>query len=151
MALDPSLITETLSRWQAPAPVQIASPIQQYATLQALRQGITQQQIQSLQLKQAQDADAQRQRDLNDDQILQAAAQDPDTMKAVTSWDGVSPFPLAGRGLQFKTLQAAQAKVLADQKAQLDWTEAKKKAHAADLAEVGKVLPGMMYDANGQP
>ena len=72
-------------------------------------------------------------------------------MKAITSWDGQSPFPLAGRGLQFKTMQEMQSKVLQDQKAALDWSETQRKANESKLARVGAVLPALMYDENGKP
>ena len=50
MAIDPSLITDTLSRWQTPQ-FQMPDPLVQYAKLQALQNGITQQQVNQQQLQ----------------------------------------------------------------------------------------------------
>ena len=150
MPIDPSLITETLSRWQSPQ-FTMPDPLAQFAKIQALKNGIVQQQSDALDLQQKQQQIVQQQRDMNDQQVLQQVAQDPATMKAITSWDGQSPFPLAGRGLQFKTMQDIQTKVLADQKAALDWTDKQRASNESKLARVGSVLPGLMYDENGKP
>ena len=53
MPIDPSLITDTLSRWQTPQ-FQMPDPLAQYAKLQALKNGMMQQQTDALDLQQKQ-------------------------------------------------------------------------------------------------
>jgi hypothetical protein len=53
MPIDPSLITDTLSRWQTPQ-FQMPDPLAQYAKIQALKNGILQQQTDALDLQQKQ-------------------------------------------------------------------------------------------------
>jgi hypothetical protein len=50
MAIDPSLITDTLSRWQTPQ-FAVPDPLAQYARLQALKNGVVQQQVQQQELQ----------------------------------------------------------------------------------------------------
>lgn len=53
MPIDPSLITDTLSRWQTPQ-FTMPDPLAQYAKIQALKNGIMQQQSDALDLQQKQ-------------------------------------------------------------------------------------------------
>ena len=53
MPIDPSLITDTLSKWQSPQ-FTMPDPLAQYAKLQALKNGIMQQQTDALDLQQKQ-------------------------------------------------------------------------------------------------
>lgn len=46
MPIDPSLITGTMANWQAPPPIPGLDPLANYAKLQALKNGIVQQQMQ---------------------------------------------------------------------------------------------------------
>ena len=53
MPIDPSLITDTLSRWQSPQ-FTMPDPLAQFAKLQALKNGMMQQQTDALGLQQKQ-------------------------------------------------------------------------------------------------
>jgi hypothetical protein len=153
MALDPSLITDVMSRWQGP---QLPDPIERMAKLQALRSGVLQQQAAqqnlqtgALEQQQRQLALAQAQRDNQDAQTLQAAFQNPDTAKTIASWDGKSPFPV--QGLQWKTQQAMGDKVLADQQKALAMSQEQMKASDAKHAHIAGALEGLAYNADGTP
>jgi hypothetical protein len=54
MPVDPSLITDTLSRWQSPQAFAFPDPLAQYAKVQALKNGILQQQSDALDIQQKQ-------------------------------------------------------------------------------------------------
>ena len=54
MPIDPSLITDTLSRWQSPQPFAFPDPLAQFAKIQALKNGILQQQSDAIDLQQKQ-------------------------------------------------------------------------------------------------
>jgi hypothetical protein len=67
MPIDPSLITDTMAHWQVPQ-IQIPDPLANYAKLQALRNGVVQQQLQQLDLQ-------EKQRDISGRQALASAIQ----------------------------------------------------------------------------
>ena len=142
MPIDPSLITDTMARWQAPAPVAIPNALQNYATLQALKTGQLQQQVEQAKANQAL-------LDMRDAQIQQRAFQDPATVKAIAEWQPGTPFPLANLGLQYKTVQAMQDKVLADQQTKMTLDREKLAAADALHTKIGSALTGLMYDADG--
>lgn len=142
MALDPSLITSVMSNWQTP------DPLAAYAKIQALKNGIVQQQAaqQNLQLGALQ---LQQQRQaFNDQQALDAAYRGAITTDANgnISYDRAKvlssvPGHLAP-GIQKTLNEMDQAK------ATLDETQAKAKTDQANL--VGSLLVPIM-DANYDP
>jgi hypothetical protein len=66
MATDPSVITSMMARWQAPQALVGQDPLAQYAKLQALRNGVTEQQLNQIKLQEARQS-------LSDQQALDAA------------------------------------------------------------------------------
>ena len=75
MPIDPSLITETLSRWQSPQ-FTMPDPLAQFAKIQALKNGIMQQQSDALDLQQKQQAIAGQK--ALDDAMTNAYTRNPD-------------------------------------------------------------------------
>ena len=75
MPIDPSLITDTLSRWQSPQ-FTMPDPLAQYAKIQALKNGILQQQSDALDLQQKQQQIAGQK--ALDDAMTNAYTRNPD-------------------------------------------------------------------------
>jgi hypothetical protein len=148
MAFDPTLITNAMANWQPPP---VFDPLARFAKLQALQSGVLQQQVQKAQLQSYQAEGQQRQMDLRDGQTVMQALQNPATAKAVASWTPGTPFPLASLGLQWKTVQGIQDKVLGDQKTALGLSEDQRKATEAKHAQIGTALEGLAYNADGTP
>jgi hypothetical protein len=148
MPIDPSLITQTLAHWQVPQ-VAIPDPLERYAKLQALKSGIVQQQVQQAQLQNYQAEVQQKQMDMRDSQTVMQALQDPAAAKAVAAWQPGTPFPLTG--IQYKTAQALQDKVLADQKNALTLSDAQRASALAKHAQIADALKGLAYNADGTP
>jgi hypothetical protein len=143
-----------MARWQTP---QMPDPLAQYAKLQALKSGIAQQALQQQQLQvgaqtlqQKQLENQAAQQDLNDQRTLMTAAQDPDTLKAMTGWKMGTPFPLAGQ-ISYKTQQAIQDKILKDQQTAFALDKDQRAADDEKRAAVGSALGGLMFDKDGKP
>ena len=148
MATDPSIITDMMSRWQAPAPIAIADPLTQYAKLQALRTGIVQQQAAQQNLQAGALELQQKQQAFTDQQALDAAYKGAITTDANgnISYDRAKvlssvPGHLAP-GIQKTLNDMDQAK------ATLDDTKAKAQTAQADLLG-SMLLP--IKDANYDP
>jgi hypothetical protein len=93
---------------------------------------------------------AARQRDLADQNTIQQALQNPDTARAVASWDGTSPFPLAGK-ISPAAQMNMQSNIIALQKNKLALTSDQRTDFAARHAQIGTTLQGLMYNADGTP
>ena len=147
MAIDPSIITDTMARWQTPAAF---DPLAQYAKIQALKSGIIEQQVNQARLADIQAQAQQRQADLADDQTVRQAMGDPDTAKALAAWRPGQPFPLAGR-VQRKTIDALQTHILTGAKTAMEMDDAEAKQAETRRIELGKAMGDLMYDKNGNP
>ena len=122
MPVDPSLITDTLSRWQSPQPFTMPDPLAQYAKVQALKNGIMQQQTDALDLQQKQQQIAGQK--ALDDAITNAYTRSPDGSLELNA-DAVTNG-LAQKG--FGHLVPGVLKNFTDMK------ESAAKAQSADLA-----------------
>ena len=121
MPIDPSLITDTLSRWQSPQ-FAFPDPLAQFAKLQALKNGIMQQQTDALDLQQKQQQIAGQK--ALDDAITNAYTRSPDGSLELNT-DAVTNG-LAQKG--FGHLVPGVLKNFTDMK------ESAAKAQSADLA-----------------
>jgi hypothetical protein len=129
MPIDPSLITDVMSRWQGPPP---ADPLAQFGKLQALRSGVLQQQAaaQNLQtgaveLQQRQEAMAQQK--AIDDAFQGGMTRDADGSVSLTP-AVLNSLAAAGHGSAIPGLTETFAKA---NKATLDLKEAKTKVATA--------------------
>ena len=98
MPIDPSLITDTLSRWQSPQ-FTMPDPLAQYAKIQALKNGIMQQQCDASDALDLQ----QKQTLLNDQQKFSQILADPDVAGDV----GKALPRLGAAGVSANTIQSA--------------------------------------------
>lgn len=125
MATDPNLIASFMSRWQAPQ-IDVPDPLTRYAKIQALKNGIIQQQLQQQQLQSGALQLQQQQRAIADQQALDAAmtgaiTRDP-TTGAITydrnkALSAVPGHMLPGVSKTFNDMDEASAKL---QKAKAD-------------------------------
>lgn len=133
MAIDPSLITDTMARWQAPAAVQF-DPLAQFAKIQALKSGIQEQQLGALKLQEAQQA-FQDQQTMND--IYKSAyAPDPTTGQLKLNEDALYSN-MAARGLGAK-IPATQKAIMDSNKSAADLKKAQADANEAAQNYLGE-------------
>ena len=151
MPIDPSLITDTLSRWQSPQ-FAFPDPLAQFAKLQALQNGITQQQVNQQQLQAGALGLQEKQTLLNDQQKLSqlqadpSLANDPDPLGTVLK-------KAAGAGVSFNTINTLtkahlenSASIANTQKAQADAAEANNKVAESQ----GNLVSDMLKSSQDQ-
>ncbi len=151
MPVDPSIITDVLSRWQSPASVvQLPDPLASFAKLQALKAGITDQQLNQARLADYQAQADQRRADLADAQALMRGLQDPDTAKKAIDWQPGQPIPIAGIS-QPKTWQDFRDKVITDKSNALKLSNEQLQAADALHGKFSDMLYPLAYNKDGTP
>src|ERR1700722_3647428 len=136
-------------------PPKIDSPLQTLGQLANLRGAATENLLRQAQIQQAgvatqnlQAEAASHQQAVKDQNTAQAAFSDPNTARALTSWNGTDPFPLDGKVSDLYA-DALKKQIQTTQQAHLTQTGEQQKINDTKLAHVTDTLNGLSDLADG--